>query len=249
MKIAAMAIAMALGTACVLGTSQTGAAEIKLIAGGPFKEPFLELLPAFERSHQHKVTVNWLGGPQVLERLKANETTDAVILTVSAADELTKLGKLRDPVNLVTSRVGVAVRAGAPHPEIGSAEALAKTLRAAKSVAHSSGTSGAAVVALFQRLGVADDVKGKVKQIQGEPVGVVVARGEAEIGFQQMSELLPVKGIDVVGPLPSIVEPPIELVIATHVVAKDITATKELVKFLTSADSIQVLKKYGLDSP
>src|SRR5436309_1725622 len=128
-----------------------------------------------------------------------------LIMNASALADLIEQGKVRadSRVDLVESKIGMAVRAGAPRPDIGTTEALKRTLLAAKSIAYSDSASGVYLsTELFPRLGIADQIKSKTRKIEADPVGGVVAKGEAEIGFQQISELLPVKGIDIVGPLP-----------------------------------------------
>jgi molybdate transport system substrate-binding protein len=180
-----------------------GAAEIKVMASAAFKEAYLELVPQFERVTGHKVLTLWIPTVQMMSRLKAGETVDLVIMAGGAIDELIRLGKIApgSRVDLAKSGVGAAIRAGAPHPDISSAEALKRALIAAKSIVISTGPSGVYLAGLFQRMGVTDELKPKMKQVMGEPTGAVVARGEAEIGFQQMCELLPVAGIELLGPL------------------------------------------------
>ena len=167
-----------------------------------------------------------------------------------ALDGLIKQGKIvaGSRVDLVKSGVGVAVRAGAPRPDISSGEALKRTLLAAKSVGYSQGPSGVYIEGLFQRLGIADALKPKSKQTQpGNPVGVLIARGEAEIGFQQISELLPIAGIDYLGPLPPDIQHVTVFAAGLHAGAKEAEAAKALVKFLTAPAAVPVIKKHGLE--
>ena len=169
------------------------------------KAAYLELVPGFERASGHHVVTRWIPGVDLLKRVKQGETSDLVIMQAGDIDEIIKAGRIiaGSRVDLARSGVGVAVRAGAAKPDISSTAALTRALRAAKSVAYSTGPSGVYILKLFERLGIAAEIKAKSRQVKGEPVGAVVARGEAEIGFQQVSELLPVPGIDFLGPLPA----------------------------------------------
>ncbi|MBI2360470.1 MAG: substrate-binding domain-containing protein, partial [Deltaproteobacteria bacterium] len=149
---------------------------------------------------------------------------------------------------LARSAIGMAVRAGAPKPDISSVEALKRTLLQAKSIAYSASVSGRYIsTELLQRLGIADQVIGKCRRIEGERVGAVVARGEAEIGFQQISELLPVPGIDYVGPLPPEVQRASMFSAGVAVAARDSDAARALIKFLASPQAIHAIKKSGLE--
>jgi molybdate transport system substrate-binding protein len=225
------------------------AAEIKVMAGAAFKEAYLELVPEFERTTGHKVVTIWIPSVQMMSRLKGGETVDLVIMAAGAIDELIKLGKIApgSRVDLAKSGVGVAVRAGAPRPDISSGEALKRAVLAAKSIVYSHGPSGVYIAGLFQRMGIAEELKSKIKQVQGEPAGAVVARGEAEIGFQQMSELLPVPGIDLLGPLPADVQQITLFSAGLHVGAKEPDAARALVKFMTAPAAVPVIRKKGME--
>ena len=154
--------------------------ELSVISSNAIKEAYLELVPQFERASGHKVTTTWAGTQGILERLKRGETYDLLIMAANWVDELSRQGTIvaGSRADLVRSGIGVAVRAGAPKPDIGSAEALKRALIAAKSVAYSTGPSGIYLQGLFERLGVADNVNAKLKVAEsGKPVGdIVVAR-------------------------------------------------------------------------
>lgn len=141
----------------------------------------------------------------------------------------------------------MAVRSGAPKPDLRSGDALKRAVLAAKSIVYSTGPSGIYLAGLFQRMGIADAIKAKVKQVQGEPAGAVVARGEAEIGFQQMSELLPVPGIDIVGPLPADVQEITVFCAGVHARAKAPQEAKALVDFLTAPAAAPVIREKGME--
>jgi len=220
---------------------------IKVMASAAFREAYLELVPQFERASGHKVTTLWVPSVQMMSRLKGGETVDIVILSAASLDELIQAGIIGNRVHHVKSGVGVAVRAGAAKPDISSGEALKRAVLAARSVVYSTGPSGIYLAGLFQRMGIAEQVKTKLKQVQGEPAGAVVARGEAELGFQQVSELLPVPGIDLVGPLPPDVQQITTFSAGLHVGAKEPDAAKALVKFLTAPAAAPLIRDKGME--
>ena len=221
--------------------------EIKVMASAAFKEAYLELVPEFERTAGHKVMTMWVPSVQMMSRLKGGEIVDLVILSADSLDELIKAGIVAERFDLAKSGIGVAVRAGAPKPDISSGEALKRAVLAAKSIVYSTGPSGIYLAGLFQRMGIAEELKPKIKQVQGEPAGAVVARGEAEIGFQQVSELLPVAGIDLIGPLPADVQQITVFSAGLHVGAKAPDAARALVKFLTAPAAAPVIRKKGME--
>jgi len=221
--------------------------NITVMASAAFKEAYLELVPGFERSSGHKVTNIWVPSVQMMSRLKGGEAVDLVILSAASLDELIKAGIVSERIDLAKSGVGVAVKAGAPKPDISSGEAIKRAVLAAKGIAYSTGPSGIYLTGLFQRMGIAERIKSKVKQVQGEPAGGVVARGEAEIGFQQMSELLPVPGIDVIGPLPQDIQQITVFSAGLHARSKAADAARALVKFLQAPAAAQVIRKKGME--
>jgi molybdate transport system substrate-binding protein len=221
--------------------------EIKVMASAAFREAYLELLPKFERTSGHNVTNTWVPSVQMMTRLKGSEATDIVILSAAALDELIDAGIIAERFDLAKSGVGVAVRAGALKPDISSGEALKRAVLAAKSVVYSTGPSGIYLSGLFQRMGIAGQIEAKVRQVQGEPAGAVVARGEAEIGFQQMSELLPVEGIDVVGPLPPDIQQITVFAAGLHARAKEPAAARALIRFLHAPAAAPIIRKKGME--
>jgi len=222
-------------------------AEINVMASAALKEAYLELVPQFERATGHKVVTTWAPTVQMMSRLKGGEAIDLVILPAAMLDELVRLGHIVSRTDLARSGIGVAVKAGAPRPDISSGEALKRAVLAARSIVYSTGPSGIYLIGLFQRMGIADAIKGKVKQVQGEPAGASVARGEAELGFQQVSELLPVSGIDLIGPLPPDVQEITIISAGLHAKAKELDAAKALVKFFKEPAAAPVIRKKGLE--
>ena len=212
-----------------------------------FKEAYLELVPGFERATGHKVENLWVPSVQMMSRLKGGEIVDLVILSAASLDELIKAGIVASRFDLAKSGVGVAVKAGAPRPDISSGEAVKRAVLAAKSIVYSTGPSGIYLTGLFQRMGIAETIKSQVKQVQGEPAGAAVARGEAEIGFQQMSELLPVSGIDIVGPLPADIQQITVFSAGLHAAAKQPDAARALVNFLKAPAAAPIIRKKGME--
>jgi ABC-type molybdate transport system, periplasmic component len=150
------------------------AAEIKVLASAAIRDAYLELLPQFEKATGNKVTAEWSGTPDIQKRIAAGEAADVVILGDSGTEELIRQGKLvpGSRANFAKSSAGVAVREGAPKPDISTADAVKKAVLAAKSVAYSAGASGAYIVSMFQKMGIADEVKAKTATVKpGEPVG------------------------------------------------------------------------------
>jgi molybdate transport system substrate-binding protein len=244
------AVATLLGASTLMFAETARADEIRVMASSAFKEAYLELVPQFEQASKHKVVTSFVGSADIMKRMKAGESTDLVILAGNSVDELIKLGKVvpGSRVDLAKSGVGVAVRAGAPKPDISSGDALKRALLAAKSIGYSSGPSGAYLAGLFQRMGIADELKPKIKQTPpGVAVGDLIARGEAEIGFQQVSELLSIKGIDFVGPLPPDAQHITVFSAGLHVSAMEPAAAKALVTFLISPASVPAIRKNGME--
>ena len=173
------------------------------------RQVLAELTAAFEKQSGYAVVIESVGGVDAAKRVQAGEAFDVVILASDAIDKLIAGGALQadSRVDLVRSGVAVSVRAGTPLPDISSEEAVKRAVLAAKSISYSTGPSGVALARLFERWGIADDIKSRMVQAPpGVPVGSLVARGEVELGFQQLSELLHVEGISVVGPLPPAIQ-------------------------------------------
>jgi molybdate transport system substrate-binding protein len=230
--------------------AMAGAAEIKVLSTQATEEAYRELIPQFEKASGHKVTTVFTGTLDANKRLAAGESYDLLIMAAGSIDEHIKDGKVApgSRVDLAKSGVGVGVKAGAPKPDIGTTEALKKTLMSAKSIGYSTGPSGNYVVGLFQRLGVADEIKGKLKQTPtGVFVGSIIASGEAEIGFQQVSELSHFAGVDFVGPLPADIQQMTVFSSGILVGAKEADAAKALVTFVTAPAAAAAFKKRGME--
>lgn len=239
-----------LGASMLALAPQARAQEITVLSSAAYKAVMLELLPQFEHANSYKVVTRFSSSPDILKRAKAGEKMDVVILASDSLDELIRSGNIiaGGRVDLAKSGIGVAVRAGAPRPDIGSVDAVKRAMLAAKSVGYSGGASGAYMLSLFQRLGIAEEIKAKSRQTSPDvAVGDLVARGEVELGFHQVSELLPVAGIDIVGPLPPELQQLTVFACGIHVAAKDAVAARALVQFLVSPSAIPVIRKKGME--
>jgi molybdate transport system substrate-binding protein len=228
--------------------------EIKVASSGGFKAALLGLVPAFERASGHKVAAQWgssLGdaATSIPSRLQRGDPLDLVILAGDPLDRLMREGRIvaGSRVDLARSGIGVAVRAGAPKPDIGSVDSLKHALLQARSIGYSSSASGVYLKSLFQRLGIAEALEPGIRQVEGEPVAKVVARGDAEIGFQQVSELIPVAGIDFVGPLPAEIQEITVFAAGIPVGAPQPDAARALISFLTSPAAAPVIRKCGME--
>ena len=234
--------------------AEASAAEVKVMISGGFSAAYQQLAPEFERVSGHKVTTAYgpsMGTtPQAIpNRLQRGEPADVVIMVGYALDGLIKDGKVAagSRVDLAKSSIGAAVRAGAPQPDIGSSEALKRALLAAKSIAYSDSASGVYIsTEMFKRLGIEDELKPKSRMIPAEPVGKVVARGEAELGFQQISELRAIPGIVILGPIPADVQKITVFSAGIATGAQEPVAAKALVSFLASSEASKAIADSGL---
>jgi len=241
-------IAASLVSAAMITT--TNAAEIQLLSSTAMREALDEVVPGFEKQSGHKVTISFYPAATLVIKVKEGVPADLVMTTPDNIETLTKDGKLvaGSRVDFAHSSVGVAVRAGAPKPDISTPDGLKNALLAAKSVGVSKGPSGVYLMKLMDQLGIADQIKAKtVSPDLGVRVGTLVAKGEAEIGVQQVNELLPIAGIDFVGKLPKELRTVIVYGAARGTNAKEWSAAEALVKYLTSPAAAAILKKLGLD--
>ena len=234
----------------LLFSGPANAAEIRVISTQATQEAYLELVAQFEKASGHKVTSDFTGTLNVEKRLAGGEFCDLIIMAGPAVDNQIKLGKAvaGSRVDFAKSAIGLAVRKGAAKPDISSADALKKTLLAAKSIGYSTGPSGVYVLTVFEKLGIAGEVKGKLKQTpSGVYVGTLLANGEAEVGFQQIGELKRFEGIDYVGPLPGDLQQITVFAAGILTGAKQADAAKALVKFISAPAAAAVYKKHGLE--
>jgi molybdate transport system substrate-binding protein len=249
-------VAVAL-TAAVLALAavHSGAQDVHVMVSGGLTAAYKLLVPQFEKSsggHVETVFGPSMGTTQgaIPLRLARGEPADVVIMVRSALDDLVSKGAViaGSQVDLARSRIGMAVRAGSPVPDISSVEAFRHVLLQARSVAYSDSASGVYIAnEMFKRLGIDKEMSPKSRQIPATPVGEIVARGEAEIGFQQLSELLPVAGITVAGPIPNAVQQ--ITIFSAGIVAR--SAAKDaglaLIKYLASPEACGVIQKSAME--
>jgi molybdate transport system substrate-binding protein len=229
------------------------AAEIKVLSSNATKTLLEDLGPMFERASGHKVTLGFGTSQQVAKRIDAGEIADLVVITPEAIEQLTKQGKVvpGTQVEVARSLVGIGVRNGAPRPDIATPDALRKTLLAVKSVTFSDpktgATSGVHTAKMFERLGIADQMKAKYVLGDGSSTGPIVARGDAEMAIQQISALKPYSGVDVVGPLPDELQLVTILSAGIGATGKEPETVKAFIAYLSSPDAIAVIKAKGLE--
>ena len=228
--------------------------QITCISSMATRQVLAELTTMFEKQSGHSVVIESVGGVDAAKRVQAGEAFDVVILGADAIDNLIASGALKtgSRVDLVRSGVAVAVRAGAPLPDIASEDAVKAAVRSAKSISYSTGPSGVALARLFGRWGIADEIQGRMVQAPpGVPVGALVARGDVALGFQQLSELLPVKGITLVGPLPPAIQ--ITTIFSAGLPATLVTgspqavAVRSLLEFMASPQATDAKRRQGMD--
>lgn len=256
---AVLAAALSLGLAAC-GVAPTaappaGVKQVVMITSGGFASTSMELTPGFERGSGYKVQTvlgSSMGGApdSIPSRLARGEPADVVILARSALDELVAKGQVvpGSQVDLVNSLIGFSVRKGTPKPDIGSVDAVRRTLLDAPSIAYSASASGTYYeTEMLKILGIEQQVKPKSKRIVSERVGTVVARGDAVLGMQQVSELLPIEGLDFVGVLP----PPLQRVtvfsagVTTN--ARDPAGARQLIQYFKSPAAEPAIRKNGLE--
>ncbi len=201
------------------------------------------------RASGHKVITTWANTQDIVSRVKAGEATDLAVMSGNVIDALIAAGKFAkgSRTDVATSWVAMAVKQGAPKPDISSAEALKRAMLAAQSIAYSTGPSGVYLIGLFQRMGIADQLASKVKQIKREPIGASVARGEIEIGFQQMSELMPVPGIDIVGGLSKDIEEITFFATGRHAHTRVAEAANALTAFFKAPAAHAIIRAKGME--
>src|SRR2546425_4837688 len=247
-----------LSVAAVFIAGAASASDIHVMISAGFYRVYAELGPAFERASGHRLVTtrgpSMGASPEAIPtRLTRGEAADVVILDGGAADELGKRGLVRadSEVELARALIGMVVRAGAAKPHISSVEALRSTLLAAKSIAYSDSGSGTYLsTTMFPKLGIADQVAGKSRKVRGppsgEPVAAVVARGEVEIGFQQVSELIHVPGVTFVGAIPAELQPGFSFAGALTSAARQPEAASTLIRFLASPEAAPAILRAGL---
>jgi molybdate transport system substrate-binding protein len=258
-KIAIRLLAAILALLAGLSAGAAGAVEIKVVCAGAMRAVLQELTPAFEKSSGHKLVIEYATAGKVEEKVAADEEIDVAILTKPRIDKLVSKAKIVGGSTAMLARVpiGLAVKKGAPHPDISSVEAFKRTLLNAKSIAYidpaSGGTSGIHLAQTLEKLGIAAELKPKIRLVsppagQGlARVGEAVQRGEAEIGMHPISELIEVDGIEIVGPLPAELQSPdLVLMAGSPAVSEQPLPAKALIDFLAAPAAAPVYKAKGM---
>ena len=236
----------------VFSISRVDAAQITVLSSNGVREAVTELIPLFEKATGHRVLVTWDGSLNIRKRIDSGEVVDLVLLPAADVDALIASGGLApgSRMDIARSIIGVAVRAGVAKPDISTGESLRRALLAANSIIISSGPSGVHLLELFAKQGILGTLRPKLKQLaSGQPVGEALARGEGDVGFQQVSELLHVTGITYLGPLPADLQKVTIFAGGIPKTAKGAAVTREFLTFLRSSGNAAVLTKTGLERP
>jgi len=250
---AALVAASLLVPAGSIGAASCAAAELKVLTAGAFKEILLAVVPGFEQQTGHKVVLDNATAGVLSSRIEGGEAFDVAVLGPAAVDALIAKGKIVSGTRVALAKVGVGVvvKAGAPLPEIATVEAFKRALLAAPSVAYidpaAGGSSGIYIAKLLQQLGIAEAVNAKAKLIQGGAVATHIAAGEAALGLHQISEILPVAGVTLVGPLPAEIQSYTVYAAGIGAATRDATAAHALIDRLAGPAGLAVLQAKGME--
>ena len=229
------------------------AAEVKVLTAGAFKQVVLALVPNYERQTGNQVTVDNGTTGQLKKRIEGGEAFDVLVITPAVVDEMIATGRLAggSKVNLASVGIGVVVKQGAPKPDIATVDKFKQALLKAKTVAYidpaSGGSSGIYIDKLLVKLGIADQIRPKAKLKKGGHVADFIVSGEAELGLHQISEIVPVKGVTLVGPLPKEIQNTTTYAAGLSAAVKDKNAAQELIRYLSGPDAAGVLKSKGME--
>ena len=226
------------------------AAELKVVAPNAVKEALAEIAASFEKETKHKLVLSWAGSEAISKRISDGEIFDFVVNTSAGIDRLAKDGRLvaASKRDLARSGVAVAVKAGAARPDVSTVEGLRQALLKAESIVISSGASGRYLEQLFQKLGVAEQIKHRIKQPpSGVQIGDLLARGEAELGFQQVTELIHGKGFQYLGPLPAEVQNYTVWSAAVHTGSKEAETATTFIQAISAPESAAAIRSSGME--
>ena len=221
---------------------------IKILSGGAMKSLMVEVVPLFERANGARVEIRFALTSVLKKEIEDGAAFDIALLPRPELDALVEAGKIAagTPTDITRSAVGLAVRAGAPKPDIGTVAALRQTLQRARTIGYSDGPSGAYIADLLVRLGIADEMKPKTR-LTSRPVAEIVAEGEAEIGMQQIVAILPVKGADLVGPLPGELQNIIVYAAGISSSSGQSGAARALIAFMATPEVMQMIRAKGME--
>jgi molybdate transport system substrate-binding protein len=249
---AKLAISSFIAVLAMIKPEATRAAEIVVLTNQGVVSAVRELAPAYERVSGNKVVVNYEVGPAFTAKINSDAPGDLVTQARDGMDDLVKRGKVvaGTRADFARAGIGVAVKAGAARPDIGTADAFKRAMLAATSIAYSrAGASGLYMAKLMERLGIADAVKAKTKLVDGVPVAEVVAKGEAEIGMQQINVILPIGGIDYVGPLPRDLQDYVVFAAAVLTASKQPEAATAMIRFMAEPAAAPLIRKGNMEPP
>lgn len=224
--------------------------SISIISSMATRQLLADLVAKFQQTSAQQVAVESVGGVDAARRVQAGEAFDVVILAANAIGQLTEAGKIvpGSRVDLVKSGVSIAVRAGAPQPDIGSEEAVKQAVLSARSLSYSTGPSGVHLIKLFERWGIADTIKSRIVQAPpGVPVGSMLANGEVELGFQQLSEMIHMAGIEVLGPLPPAIQIITTFSAGLAATSTRAAAVRTLLDFMISPAALEAKLRNGME--
>jgi molybdate transport system substrate-binding protein len=223
------------------------AAGLKVLSGGAMRVLMVEVVPLFERLYAAKVDIEFRLTSVLQKEIEAGAVFDIALLPRPELEELGRNGRIAPGVTDVTrSTVGLAVRAGAPKPDIETVVAFKRALVAARTIAYSDGPSGAYIADLLQRLGLAEEMKPKTR-LTSRPVAELVASGDAEIGLQQIVAILPVKGAELVGPLPSELQNVIIYAAGVSADSRQPATARDFIAFLATEDAKRLIRAKGME--
>jgi molybdate transport system substrate-binding protein len=252
-KIALLAAAATFGFIALLGQSvAANATEVKVMSGAAMRGAFGEIVPQFERATGHKVVIEYGAGTTFRKQIEAGETFDLVIIDSTEVDELIKQGKIAGDTraDIVRAAIGVAVREGAPKPDISSVDAFKNTLLSVNSFTYApDALYGRQLSQAFDRLGIAEQLKAKTKPNALARVGQVLAAGEVDLAIAGIPTLLSVKGVQIVGPLPGELQNWLVNTAGVSAAAKEPDAAKALIKYLATPGAAAVIKAKGMEVP
>ena len=223
---------------------------IRIISSMATRQVLADLVGLFQGTSDQPVATEAIGGVDAAKRVQAGEPFDVVVLAADAIDRLVDAGSIvpGSRVDLVRSGVAIAVRAGAPRPDIGSEEALKRAVLAARTVGYSTGPSGVQLAKLFERWGIAEAIRARLVQAPpGVPVGSLVADGRVDLGFQQLSELMHLRGIDVLGPLPPAIQIITTFSAGLAATSQQPEAARALIHFMASAATASAKRDNGME--
>ena len=238
-----------LGLLGVLGQGAAQAAEITVLAGMGVVSAVRDLAPAFEKATGHKVIVSFESAPDLARKVNTNAPADLVTAQPEAINDYIAKGKVvaGTRVDFAKAGVGVAVKAGAPKPDIGTTEAFKRAMLNAKSIGYSQGGSGLIAAKVMEKLGIAAQLKERTKFINGIPVAEAVAKGEVELGLQQINVILPVPGSDYIGPLPPELQDYVLFSAGVLVVSQHADVAKAFAKFASAPENAALIRKSSME--